>query len=257
ETRDTLRVEDACGNLLALLISHASFIPSLKEKLEVLKAELQIAFPGELYSVDTASDQLFKFLALHFTWYNKFSESGAGAPDDIHPNQLLKDGSLKVNWGQRQPRESQQIRDHPALYKQVTDIMEDILIFVRGNIRHHLPQAYEELEIHCDFLPYSTPSPVHPFTSMVINLCACTKGHRDHGDKKWCATFTLGDFEGGEICFHESGLVFDSRPGDILVFRSQDETHFNLHVKGTRSTIVFHSDRTMDSWVDNYNRWTP
>lgn len=38
-------------------------------------AEMQLAFPGELYSVDTISDPLFKFLALHFTWYNKFSES--------------------------------------------------------------------------------------------------------------------------------------------------------------------------------------
>lgn len=185
----------------------------------------------------------------------------------------MREGALKVNWGQREPRESQQIRDHPALYKQVTDIMEDILTFVRENvcalhscplrpqtnlfqIKYHLPDEFEQLEVHCEFLPLGSPSPVHPFTSMVINLCACTKGHRDHGDKQWCATFTLGDFEGGEICLHESGLVFDSRPGDVLVFQSQDETHFNLHVKGTRGTVVFHSDRTMDGWVDNYNRWS-
>lgn len=91
---------------------------------------------------------------------------------------------------------------------------------------------------------------------MVVNLCVMTNGHRDHGDKKWCATFTIGQFEGGQICFHESGFVFDSRPGDLLVFQSQKETHFNLHLNGIRSSVVFHSDRTMDLWADNYNRWS-
>lgn len=59
---------------------------------------------------------------------------------------------------------------------------------------------------------------------------------------------------------HESGLVFDSRPGDMIVFQSQKETHFNLHMQGTRSTIVLHSDESMDDWCGDgvdlpYNRW--
>lgn len=39
-----------------------------------------------------------------------------------------------MNWGQREPRESQEMRDHPALYKQIKDIMEDILMFIRENV---------------------------------------------------------------------------------------------------------------------------
>lgn len=128
-------------------------------------------------------------------------------------------------------------------------------------IEYHLPEAYKELDIHCQFLPMNTRPAGAPFTSMVINLCACTKGHRDHGDKKWCTTFTIGDCKGGQLCLYESGLVFDSRPGDMIVFQSQRETHFNLHVNGIRSTVVLHSDRSMDSWAGDgaeeapYNRW--
>ncbi|KAF7986944.1 hypothetical protein HWV62_12757 [Athelia sp. TMB] len=135
----TLRVEDASGDLVALVVTHASLLPSLRAKLDVLMAELQTAFPGELYAVDTAADPLSKFLALHFTWYNKFSEKGTGAPGDVHPGELLREGALKVNWGQREPRESAEIRNHPSLYKQVTSIMEDILVFIRDNEYYGVP----------------------------------------------------------------------------------------------------------------------
>ena len=123
-------------------------------------------------------------------------------------------------------------------------------------IQHHLPKAYPELEIFCDILPLHERSPAHPLGAMVVNLCACTIGHRDTIDRLWCSTFTFGDPEGGEICFYELGLVFDSRPGNMLVFHSQRETHFNLHMKGVRGALVLHSDRVGDKWADNYNRWS-
>ncbi|KZP22967.1 hypothetical protein FIBSPDRAFT_672765, partial [Athelia psychrophila] len=151
------------------------------------------------------------------------------APSDVHPDQLIREGALRANLSQRVPYESVDIQKYPELYNQISSILEDVLDFIRSNIQHHLPEAYKELDIHCQFLPLGHTPPGHPFTSMVVNLCACTKGHRDHGDKKWCTTFTIGDCKGGEICMHESGLVFDSRPGDMIVFQSQKETHFNLH----------------------------
>lgn len=97
--------------------------------------------------------------------------------------------------------------------------------------------------------------PGMPFTNFVVNLCVSTMAHRDVGDKQWCATFTVGSFEGGEICLHEAGLVFDSRPGDLIIFQSQRETHFNLHMKGVRCSLVLHSDRMGEKWADGYNRW--
>ncbi|KAF7973342.1 hypothetical protein HWV62_15499 [Athelia sp. TMB] len=211
---NTLRVEDVNGDLIALAVTHVSSIPALKSKLEVLMAEIQLVFPGELYTVDTIKNPNSKFLAFHFSWYNKFSESGAGAPVDTHPSQLLREGAWKVNWGQREPRESQQIRDHPSLYRQMKDIMEDILVFIKANIQYHLPQAYKELEVHGEVLPGNEASPVHSFTSMVVNLCVMTNGHRDHGDKKWCATFTIGQFEGGQ----ESFLYSSHRGKPTLIF---------------------------------------
>lgn len=108
-----------------------------------------------------------------------------------------------------------------------------------------------------DFLPLYERSPAHPFSNLVVNLCACTKGHRDHCDKKnRCATFTIAECEGGEICLYDSGLVFDSASGDMLLFQSRRDTHFNLHLKGIRASVVLHSDREGDKWVDNYNRWS-
>lgn len=139
-------------------------------------------------------------------------------PSDIHPDQLIKEGAVKANFSQCVPRESDNICKHPALYQQVCTLLKDILEFFCSNvssfhfyvilfswltdttqIEHHLPEVYKELEIHCEYLPLHANSPGHPFTSMVVNLCACTKGHRDHGDKTWCTTFTIGDFQGLEI----------------------------------------------------------
>lgn len=40
--------------------------------------------------------------------------------------------------------------------------------------------------------------------------------------------------------------VFHSRSGDIVVFQSQKETHFNLYMQGTTSTVLLHSDESMN-----------
>jgi uncharacterized protein YfaT (DUF1175 family) len=93
---------------------------------------------------------------------------------------------------------------------------------------------------------------------MVLNVCACTKAHRDKGDKNWCTTFTLGDCKGGQLVLHELGLVFEAEPGDMIVFQSATQTHFNLHMKGIRASLVLHSDRMGDMWSEySYNRWGP
>lgn len=115
----------------------------------MLLAELQAIFPKEQFDVDSHEDG-FKFLALHFGWYNKFSESvslsipsklsktdvkqGEGAPEDVHPDQLMREGSWKVNWLQREPRESADIRDHPELFNRVKGALEDVLRFVHDNV---------------------------------------------------------------------------------------------------------------------------
>lgn len=182
-----------------------------------------------------------------------------------------------MNWAQRGLRETTDLRDHPKLFLLVKDLLEDLMRFAHDNvsniesylqlaivvqhnspclqIKYHLPGPYAEIKVLAEILPLNDQSPADPFINWVLNLCACTKAHRDGGDKKWCATFTLGDCIGGQLALHELGLVFDSLPGDMVVFQSCDQTHFNLHMKGIRASLVLHSDRQGLRWGKNYNGW--
>jgi hypothetical protein len=138
----------------------------------------------------------------------------------------MREGVWRANWLQREPRESSDIRNHPELFNQLKDVLEDVLQFVHDNvgtieflsytlsniimqIKYHEPETYNALEVYVDILPDYERSPAHPYSNLVINVRACTKGHRDHCDRT-CTTFTVSDCEGGEICLHESGLVFDT-----------------------------------------------
>ncbi|KAK6964712.1 hypothetical protein R3P38DRAFT_2592027, partial [Favolaschia claudopus] len=91
---------------------------------------------------------------------------------------------------------------------------------------------------------------------LVVNLNACTGGHRDPFDKKLCLVVPFGPFKGGELCLYETGFCFDLCMGDVLIFPSCDITHFNLHFTGYRGTPVLHSDRQGDSWVKDFHGWS-
>jgi hypothetical protein len=57
--------------LVALSVTHARRI--LQKQLQVLLAQLKTIFAGELVD-DDSRDPNFGFTALHFGWYNKYSE---------------------------------------------------------------------------------------------------------------------------------------------------------------------------------------
>jgi hypothetical protein len=46
----------------------------------------------------------------------------------------MRDGVWKVNFTQRGPRESTDIRNHPELFCEIKGILEDILQFVHDNV---------------------------------------------------------------------------------------------------------------------------
>jgi hypothetical protein len=123
-------------------------------------------------------------------------------------------------------------------------------------LKEYLPEDYDELSIFVENLPLGASSPCYPFGGFVINLRACTWAHRDTGDKKLCLVVPFGSFTGGELCLYETGFCFDLKLGDVLVFPSCDLTHFNLHFKGTKGTLVLHSDRQGDDWVRDCNAWS-
>jgi len=114
---------------------------------------------------------------------------------------------------------------------------------------------YQKIEVFCKFLPLNEHSPAYPYSNFVINFCASTKAHRDSRDNGWCTTFTFASCEGGQLCLYELGLVFDCGVGDMVVFQSSEQTHFNLHIKGTHGSLVLHCDWMGEKWGENYNRW--
>ena len=124
-----------------------------------------------------------------------------------------------------------------------------------SQIEFHLPAEFKDLSAYAELLPFNWDSPIHPFAGVVINFCVSTNAHRDRLDKKICVIIPFGEWEGGEICLYELGLVIKLKPGDILVFPSSDITHFNMHFNGLRGSLVLHSDRLGDSWVEGYNGW--
>lgn len=69
--RKTLRIVDMHDQLVALSVTHARQI--LQKQLKILLSQLKMLFAGELVH-DNSRDPNFGFTALHFGWYNKYSE---------------------------------------------------------------------------------------------------------------------------------------------------------------------------------------
>ncbi len=53
---------------------------------------------------------------------------------------------------------------------------------------------------------------------------------------------------GENLFFHELGLVLQLKQGDVIAFRSDILTHYNLHYSGKRGSLVVHSDKHLDKW---------
>lgn len=118
-----------------------------------------------------------------------------------------------------------------------------------------LPSEYSVLKPWVDVLPANEFSPVYPFGGFVINLNVATRVHRDTGDLCLCLILVISDCEGGDLCLYEPGVVLELRSGDVVLFKSDRLTHFNLHFKGFRSSMVFYTDRAAGAWVSSRNGW--
>ena len=65
----------------------------------------------------------------------------------------------------------------------------------------------------------------------------------------------MGHFDRNALCLLENGLVLELCFRNIALFRSKDMTHFNLDYRGTRSSLVFQTDKEFAAWVKDYNGW--
>ncbi|KAK7013572.1 hypothetical protein R3P38DRAFT_2720757, partial [Favolaschia claudopus] len=137
--------------------------------------------------------------------------------------------------------------DEPEESALTAEFTELIITVIEIHIKKLLPEEYSRIEIYASRLPLNERSPAYPFGGYVINLRVCTEGHQDDIDHEMCVSV------GGEIALFEEGLVFRTRQWDALIFHSRDSTHFNLHVKGTRISIVLQSDKHGKKWVENKN----
>ncbi len=86
---------------------------------------------------------------------------------------------------------------------------------------------------------------------MVFNVSVSTTAHRDPMDLQFCVVFPIGEWEGGHLCVYELGLALQLSCGDLVIFRSDILTHFNLDYSGTRCSLVFSTDKHLRRWAED------
>lgn len=133
-----------------------------------------------------------------------------------------------------------------AVYTSDTDLLK---------LKRVLPKEYKLLDGFADSLMMNEDSTAHPLRGFVLNFRACTFAHRDTGDYLICIMIPSGEFEGGELCLFEPGMVLRLSSWDMFIFRSVDITHFNLHFSSIRASLVLHTDREAADYVKDYNGW--
>lgn len=246
----------------------------MKPKLKKLQNILKMFMPDRFNKADS-SVKGYTFDSIRFDLYNRFAEKaciypvhsfnltistlqGHGAPTNIHPYYLYRDGSdhkpVKVNHSQRIPHVSETIKSQPAEYEALVESLKDICEYVNSVFSKHLPEEYSSISILLEQLPLDDRPPTYPFGGFVLNIQVCTEGHRDEFDDTLCLIIPFGEYEGGELVLWEPGLVCDLKEGDLILFPSSKITHFNLHFKGFRGSVVMHSDKELRSWEDK-NGW--
>jgi hypothetical protein len=109
-----------------------------------------------------------------------------------------------------------------------------------------------------DVLPLASNLGVHPLSGWVLNIAASTHAHVDPMDlADFCGAFLLTDgVQGGSVCLHQAGLVCHMRAGDGALFCSRTQSHFNLHFKGKRASIILQSCKDLLNWYKNCNGWS-
>jgi len=98
-------------------------------------------------------------------------------------------------------------------------------------------------------------APLFPFTKLVVTVGAQTEGHTDPTDDGLCVVIPFGDWEGGELCLYDPGVVLELEAGNVVVFPSDRISHFNLEMSGLHGSLVLATDRAMHSWKEGKNSW--
>ncbi|KAJ6542472.1 hypothetical protein DFH09DRAFT_1089025 [Mycena vulgaris] len=249
---NVLTLRDANDELIAMLITNISkTLPHLDATaIPIMSAVLT----GEVYPVN--SDQPdFKYCASHKVYWNRYAEQGHDAPKDVHPNVVHKVGVEHIIFSQRAPHPSEEMTADPPETDLLAEFIKLVTIIIEFHMRKLLPKEHADISVYATRLPLNERSLAHPFGGFVINVRVSTRGHRDGGDKLFCVVIPFGNWTGGELVMYEPGCVFRPRPWDAIIFPSCQITHFNLTFEGVRLSLVLHSDKYGDGWVQDQNGW--
>ncbi|KAJ8489512.1 hypothetical protein ONZ45_g13557 [Pleurotus djamor] len=226
---------------------------------EYLKTELLpkiTAIFGELHHRTSEDDSRhWSWSSIHFDYYNRYSTHGDEAPLEVNPKLLTKEGKKRAHSSQFIPRPSTEMKLFPHEYATLQDLFADVFEELRSEIERLLPQEYHVEKLFAELLPGEAPSPVFPFSGVVVNLNVETALHFDYEDVVMCLVLAIGDFMGGDLCFRDSGIRLEVRNGDWVVFNSRKEAHFNMPYEGRRASLVLHSDKAGEYWVEDRNGW--
>ncbi|KAJ8515172.1 hypothetical protein ONZ45_g7365 [Pleurotus djamor] len=149
-----------------------------------LKANLLVKVTtifGDLRSRNGEED--WTWTSIHFDYYNRYSTHGYDAPTDVHPRNLTKWGKKRANPSLFLPRPSAEMKRFPREYSTLQELF--------GELERLLPEEYKIEKMFAEFLPGGEPSPVFPFSGIVINLNVQTIIHRDSEDVIMCLVLPI------------------------------------------------------------------
>ncbi|KAJ6467496.1 hypothetical protein C8R47DRAFT_990466 [Mycena vitilis] len=214
--------------------------------------QIHAVWPNE-FRWEDSKRKGYTYTTASYTWYWRMGEKGDGAPSDVHPNKLHK--GVKTNFHQRIPYSSIDTVQKAMEFEVISDIFSEAFEFQRVNLEHADHEAYDEIREFADVLPLNSTSPAYPYAGFMINFRVVTDAHKDGLDSKWCTIIFVKRGEGGHTCLRELGLKVNGKTGVILTFISCWVTHFNAHFVGERCSVVLHTDKGGEDWVDDSGGW--
>ncbi|RDX47707.1 hypothetical protein OH76DRAFT_1353787 [Lentinus brumalis] len=204
--------------------------------------------------MDSATDGR-KFGAIHFSYYCRNATKADDAPRDAHPLTLKIVGKSRVNYTQMVPYESKELRMHEEEYRNLCSCFQALFEWIEEKLRRFFPGLVKKISVLASSLPGHQDVPAYPFSGFVLNINVATRVHRDGKDLHACLVMPIGEFTGGDLVLVEPGLVLPLRCGDLVFFLSPEISHFNLHFKGMRASLVCHTDREGVVWSQTGNGW--
>ncbi|KAF9780636.1 hypothetical protein BJ322DRAFT_1112633 [Thelephora terrestris] len=194
----------------------------------------------------------------YFCFWNRYAEHGMGAPEEIHPNDLIRSTQEESSIARhRVPFLSKAITDDGGLiFSQLTAGLHDVLGWVSDQVEQHLPERFESLtEVFEDLPDEPLFAPVYPFTKLILNMGSQTEGHVDPTDDGFCVVIPFGKWGGGGLGLYSLGVILELEHGDMTGFASDCIPHFNLTMTGLRGSLVLATDRHIRPWKDSKNHW--